>query len=327
MQGGIILLEGADASGKTTLAKVLRRAYNARYLHSTVRRNIWRWHLGALRYATRESLDRLVVLDRLHLSELVYGTVFRGGVGYGNVGLRCIDRVLRRFCCLTVLCVPSDQEAQLARWERGRAGGKREHFDRVLEVMDLYHTLTTNGYQDRDDVVVYDLDRHPEGDLPQVADGLLAQLGDLRESVPASTLDYRNYNRSGRAEVGQLATLFVGEKTSPRWRSGWPRWPWIDSDQVLSGATWFNRALDHLGLREDRMVMVNAIEADDQLPQLLEEREWTSIIALGLQAEARLMNLGMYSKVTTIPHPQHHRRFNYHDGHEGYANLIQEALA
>ncbi len=322
-QHGIILLEGADASGKTTLARLLCREHQARYLHSTVRRDVWRWHLGALRYATRESLDRLVVLDRLHLSELVYGTVFRGRVEYGNVGLRCLDRVLRRFCCLTVLCVPSNEGAQWERWQRGRAAGT-EHFDRVVEVMEVYRGLSTNGFQNRDDVVVYDLDQQPEGELGPVVDALLGQLARLRDTVPADTLDYHRYNLSGRSEIGSPAHLLVGERVSPSWRPGWPRWPWIDTDQHLSSATWLNRAIDHLGLREDHLVMTNALEADDQLPELLQQ-PWGTIIALGLEAEARLVNLGARG-VRTIPHPQHHRRFRYQEGPEGYANLLREAL-
>jgi hypothetical protein len=103
---GIVVLEGADASGKTTLARHLVDRYGARYLHSTRRREVWRWHLGALRWAVRESASRLVVLDRLWLSEQVYGQVFRGGPAY-DLGARCLDRVLLRYGAVTVLCVPS----------------------------------------------------------------------------------------------------------------------------------------------------------------------------------------------------------------------------
>src|ERR1041385_7985183 len=133
---GIVVIEGADASGKTTLASVLVDRYGASYLHSTVRKEIWRWHVGALRLAVRRSRDQLVVLDRLWLSELVYGSVFRGGPAY-DVGARCLDRVLRRFGAVTVLCAPRDLEAQEKRWRDGRAAGKHEHFDRVKEVITL----------------------------------------------------------------------------------------------------------------------------------------------------------------------------------------------
>lgn len=321
---GIILLEGADASGKSTLADLLIKHHQARYLHSTVRRDIWRWHLGALRFATDECDRRLVVLDRLHLSELVYGTVFRGGVAYGNAGLRCLDRVLRRFCCLTVLCVPGDAQGQEDRWRASRDRG-REHFDRVAEVMALYRLLATNGFQDRDDVVVYDLDEHPLDHLGGVVDEVLDRLEALAGTATTQgSLDPRRYNLSGRAEAGQSRILLVGETVSPSWRPGWPRWPWMDSDQNLSSATWLNRALDHLGLREDRLVMTNALEPDDHLPELLDQ-EWTAILALGLEAEDRLLTLGAPG-VRTIHHPQWHRRFHYHDGPEGYARLIQEAL-
>jgi hypothetical protein len=323
MHRGIILLEGADASGKSTIADFLIKHHNARYLHSTVRTDIWRWHLGALRYATRESDTRLVVMDRFHLSELIYGTIFRGGVAYGNAGLRSLDRVLRRFCCLTLLCVPGDAQGQEARWRSSREAGQ-EHFDRVTGVMDLYRSLTTNGFQDRDDVSIYDLDQHPQASLGPVVDGVLDDLARLRGTVPQGNLDHRRYNLSGRAEAGQSCVLLVGERVSPSSPPGWPRWPWVDSDQHLSAATWLNRAIDHLGLREDRLVFTNALEPDDHLPELLTQ-EWSAIVALGLEAEARLVNLGARG-IRTIHHPQWHRRFRHPEGPAGYARLIEEAI-
>ena len=95
---GIVVLEGANAAGKTTLARHLVERYGARYLHSRPTRDPWRRHVAMLRRAVALSERHLVVLDRHWLSEQVYGRVF-GSPAY-DLGARCLDRVLRRYGAL-----------------------------------------------------------------------------------------------------------------------------------------------------------------------------------------------------------------------------------
>lgn len=334
---GIILLEGADSSGKSTLARYLVEKHGARYLHSTVRREIWRFHVGALRRAVRLAHEQLVVLDRHWLSELVYGRVFRGGSAY-DVGARCLDRVLRRHGALTVLCVPADARAQEERWRRERDAGKHEHFDRVREVISLYAELAHGnlaypggGYLDqlvrfqdftaRDDVVVYDLDayRGPRG-IAAFARQALQQLEYLQRHV----VPVRGDNLVGR--VSHRGCLLVGEGPSP-WcdrNPHVPRWPWCDRDDHLSAATWLNRAVHHLALREDRLAFTN-VEGDfSYLPELLWHHEGSRVVALGNVAYRRIRDLGGTAEM--VVHPSHHRRFNHADGPEGYARLLREAM-
>jgi hypothetical protein len=338
MTPGIIVLEGADSSGKTTLAGVLRERYGARYLHSTVRGDIWPWHVGALRLALRHlRAGRLVVLDRHWISELVYGSVFRGGPAY-DVGARCLDRVLRRYGALYVLCSPTDQEAQAARWAADREAGKLEHFDRVREVMALYADLREGNlarpgptyldqliaYQDfahRDDVIVYDLDRHRTATF---ADRVVAR---SRELTGLSLPPYLS-NVSGRIGVNHAGILFVGESISPTWPDALlPRWPWCDDDRRLSSATWLNRALHSLALPEDKLAFTNALDAGGFLEsiELASASPSAKVIALGTRASTRLRAVGR-TPYAVLPHPQWHRRFRHGDGPEGYGELIREAI-
>lgn len=345
---GIVLIEGADAAGKSTLARYLVDRYGAKYLHSTVRRQVWRWHVGALRTAIRESQRRLVVLDRLHISELVYGAVFRGGpeaFGYGplGIGARSIDRVLRRFGAVTVLCAPLDQQRQIQRWETGRANGKMEHFPSVRQVIQLYADLRHgnvahpgDGYldqlirfgdfTDRDDVLVYDLD-HYRGDKgpERFAKVLMGRLATLRRR----TVPYQGNNLVGRGDPDRSGWLFVGEAISPAtksWAPRVPRWAWCDRDDHLGAATWLNRALHHLAVREDRLTFTNARPegAGDYLPQLLATHADSSVIALGLTAHARIRELGCRAHL--VSHPQWHRRFRFGEGPEGYASILREVM-
>ena len=75
---GIIIIEGSDASGKTTLANKLLRKYNGIIFHQTYRfkNKIPIYHMAILRKALKLSKTRLIILDRLHISEYIYGKVF-----------------------------------------------------------------------------------------------------------------------------------------------------------------------------------------------------------------------------------------------------------
>lgn len=168
---GIILLEGADASGKTTLAAVLREKYSARYIHGGLYKDPWLWHCAAIRRALRLAIDNLVVIDRNFISHLVYGHIF-GNQQYAE-GAYHLDALLLWSGCVTVLCVPSDPLRQEVDWRSRREAGKIEHFDRVREVIALYMDLARGNvaqpgegwlfenirygdYADREDVMIYD---------------------------------------------------------------------------------------------------------------------------------------------------------------------------
>ena len=339
---GIVVCEGADASGKTTLARHLVERYDARYLHNGIHREMWTRHAGALRRAVRLAETRLVVVDRLWLSELVYGRVFRGGPAY-DVGARCFDRVLRRYGAVTVLCAPLDQRAQAQRWASGRAAGKHEHFDRVEEVIRLYADLRHgnvahpgDGYLDqlirfqdfaeRDDVMIYDLD-HYSGDrgVARFAQGLVERLSSLGRAV----VPRRGFNLAGRPTSGFPATLFVGEAISPRTPSyATPPWPWCDRDDRQLSATWLNRAIHQLRLREDRLVFTNALPppgSESHLAELLfGPYPKPRVIALGGVAAEKLERLGV--EFAYVCHPAWHKRFHHGEGPAGYAERLREVL-
>lgn len=172
---GIVLLEGADSAGKTTLAKSLRQNYGARYIHGKLFKDPLRSHTAALRLALRwVAKDELVVIDRHWISHLIYGKVFLNQ-RYDKTGAETFDLILRNVGARTVLCIPSDKRRQEHDWEDGRGKGKTEHFNSVREVIELYQYLAfgnpdycpvdtsylsklinTAALVDRHDVMIYD---------------------------------------------------------------------------------------------------------------------------------------------------------------------------
>ncbi len=134
---GIVLVEGADASGKTTLVRHLVERHGARSMHGRVWRDMLRWHQGMMQRAVRlEKAGALVVLDRHWISELVYGPIFRGRASYDDFAAALFDSCVD----VTVLCVPSDARRHLERFEEMRRT-RPEAFDRVEAVAIRYRDL------------------------------------------------------------------------------------------------------------------------------------------------------------------------------------------
>lgn len=109
---GIIVLDGPDGTGKTTLATHLRDAHGARMFHLGSKHaknaflNNWAMLENLLHHHEK---GRLVVLDRMWLSEHVYGSVFRPDDNRDDLG-RLMHRVLLTHGALHVVCTGDTDE-------------------------------------------------------------------------------------------------------------------------------------------------------------------------------------------------------------------------
>lgn len=129
----IIILEGPDCSGKTTLAdKLIKKYKNAVYIHNAVSDDILSLHTRAWLNAFNLSENFVVIIDRLHLSEEIYGNLFRHRISYDTdtfdkkiSGIKNVYKVL----CLT------DKETTL-KLHAERKGS--EMFDNISKVWDAY---------------------------------------------------------------------------------------------------------------------------------------------------------------------------------------------
>ncbi|QDB73216.1 thymidylate kinase [Vibrio phage VAP7] len=79
---GIILLEGPDAAGKTTLAEAFKKVVpNTEIIHLTwspkLETVMSDYNIGLLAHAEELAKDRLVILDRQCISTYVYQSTFR----------------------------------------------------------------------------------------------------------------------------------------------------------------------------------------------------------------------------------------------------------
>lgn len=145
MKFPIIILEGCDCSGKTTLANAIMTAYpNHVYIHNAVADDIGALHRNALYNAIELSNTHCVIIDRLYLSEYVYGNIFRNDPSY------CIDDmvdIIKNCDNIKHILCHIDKDSVI---EMHRKRKNIEMFDDVSQVWEMYNTLIN-----RTDLMVY----------------------------------------------------------------------------------------------------------------------------------------------------------------------------
>jgi len=137
LKNKIILLDGPDFSGKSTLANsLMQRFRNHVYIHCAVTPDIFALHTNAIEEAIKLSKDFTVIIDRLHYSELIYGPIFRNRVSYDvesfdrNYSTDNFQNIRK------ILCLPPKEVVLEGFKKRAAAGG--EMFDTVEKVYDEY---------------------------------------------------------------------------------------------------------------------------------------------------------------------------------------------
>lgn len=322
---GIIVIEGPDGSGKTTLARRLERDYGAVYFHQSWSKewDIFQYFTERLMEAAKLSQTRLVVLDRLWVSELVYGMVYRGGSKWPLIG-RFVDRVILKHAGINLFCL-ANPETAAARHEKMKTERPEMFSDGAEKVAAAYVNVSIGDSSpvavdvgcgpmlSRPDVVTYSIEgegRDPGAFLA----GLVDKLGRWRaqQYQPALT-DRQNV-------LGHLAmadTLFVGDRTNPKVEGlNWPFYEYGNCSLHLA------KALALAGWPEVRGMWTNASDPDSHLEGLLKAKEWRAVVALGTNAADRLDELG--AKCWIVDHPQYSRRFGADA--ESYSRQLRPAL-
>jgi len=133
----MFIIEGPDATGKTTLAHKL----GGQYFHCSYDPS---WNIEAYHRLIAHTAGKLeqtanvpVVIDRLCLSEAVYGERFRDGPSYDTAAL--MQEIIAAYKPTLILCTADPNE-------RYNAIKRAEMFDTVEGLADLYakHVGTGN---------------------------------------------------------------------------------------------------------------------------------------------------------------------------------------
>jgi hypothetical protein len=322
---GLIVLDGPDAAGKSTLAAKFKELHEARVIHLTYRfkDRMFTYQTAALRLALRLAETQLVVIDRHWPSECVYGSVFRDGSAWGQAG-RFYDRVLLKHAAIHVLCLPESVDAAV---EAHRANLDPDHpyddanFRKVVQrymhfgygysstadmvgaprVPDYAHDFATCGgvFKERADWVPYRICQEGQ-DMPSFMLSVLDRLHFRRSAQFPAALALANANWGGYAQTAKW--VIIGDKASSKALAPWPFYDYS------GGSLYLTEQLALIGVMEHDLVWFNCDEDLTVFNQAKPSILKLPVLAMGGVAAAFAWAQG-FSKVVDCNHPDYAVRF------------------
>jgi hypothetical protein len=333
----LILLEGPDGGGKTTLCNALRDQWLgiARPLDAVpLLHGVTTLHFGVPDPPDRDPFEEyaltldaeplrsqcldtnhLVILDRFHIGDVVYGPIYRKKSRLSPAGVLHLEMQLQSLNALRVMCLPPLSVIQQRIVERG---------DWYIDPLHL--PLIYDGY--RQHATQYEYYKPVWDDDPATIAQTILTLMVLEHTMAKNSL-LSQAQRLSDATAGTWtgtvmpSLVLVGDQhgngSRARHEFRRPFTPW----QPGASAEYLLAALLKTGLHRD-VGMVNAHHSGVNLRAVRAsthpDAAW---LALGANASRTLDNLSIAH--TRIPHPQWQNRFA-HAAQDAYAAAIRDAM-
>lgn len=284
--GKVIILEGPDGSGKTTLAKQLSANYAYEYVHfgPPTSDNVLETYATALYDALNGEDD--VVFDRLHVGERIYGKIVRDNDKLTRHGEVLMNRLMKATDTLLVFCLP-EYEVSYANWKR------RHRTELVKDHVD--YGLVYAGYNDRAFSPMYAWAARYDY-MKMGLDEACSVLHHLKR--PLATLP------EGVIGDPRARYLFIGDVANQRYLD-------LPFFALNNCSGYLNDCLEDAGFTEDNVAFTNARYLDKtprNLRAIWDAMGKPKVCALGSQAWQRcLVN---HVPCTTVPHPAFWKRFH-----------------
>lgn len=312
----LITIEGPDCGGKSTLTQQLITAAGYRgWLGHRVHKGPPAPDADPFReYESVLDADPLVelidskldvvVMDRWHVGEAIYGPLWRGKSRLSVAGLAHVEAALDALGAIRVMCLPSYPELQRRFLSRGDDLTKLEElpyihaaYERHAELFD-YTVLT--GAEDR-----------------QRAVGTLLDIARNRHRR-TQWVDLHGQ----RTYLGNLwpTALLVGDERNARPRPDLTR-PFTPVN-AAGCSQWLWDAVIEAGLHLE-VGLINAHEPNVSLRELWRALDEPRVVALGNRADNTLTLAGLDH--VTVRHPQFARRFQHQD-FAGYVTSLKGAI-
>jgi hypothetical protein len=293
----IIVLEGPDGAGKTTLAQRLVTEYVAarwsvRLLRKgPIKQDVFTEYLRPLDDLIGKPSNTVWILDRWHVGELIYGPLLRGRSQLTLRQAAYIEMVMQSFGC-AFLHVSQPTSVLQERWDLRPDGLiKREWLVEVNAKYDTY-VWTHHHWNSLSDSVEFGdhtLFQHPSP-LPG------RYIGPTKPRV-----------------------LLLGDKRN----IGTYTWPFVPA-RATSGY-WLMGALLAADVDYMNVGLINASElSPDDLSTLWNTLEGPPVVTLGRYAQRAWRDTGE-RPANHLDHPQYMRRFHYQK-FEDYGRTIKEVM-
>lgn len=142
----LFVIDSADGSGKTKLSQFLIEKYRFNYWHHGIYSDVEKAHNDCIK-SIKNDIDNYKsnwICDRLHLSELVYGTIFRNGPAYNIINFNNKLKETFKDNYHLIICLPSKESVIKKHSER--LSNNDEAFNTVNEVYDFYKKLSMEQF-------------------------------------------------------------------------------------------------------------------------------------------------------------------------------------
>jgi thymidylate kinase len=303
---GIIILDGPDASGKTTLQNHLVNFYGAIPLHLTYNQDVaprmFDYQTENMLKAIELSKDHLVIVDRHWISEKIYAKVFRGGSPWPLMG-NMMDRVWRKHAAIYVICLPLNYDVGINRHRENLDPAHPYVDDKFKELLREYFEFASD-FTLRKDTVSYSIDAHG-ADLNGFCNRLIDKLAVWKYSQYPKALDPSDYSILGHAYDAKY--VIMGEQVNKTNEFVWPFYEYRSSSLFLA------ECLAEIKAPETQIMWTNTRDADGtfnkHLNYLLVEKRLLPIV-LGDRAARDVRGWWGIKDAINLPHPQWVKRFN-----------------
>jgi hypothetical protein len=297
----LIIIEGPDKSGKTTLAKKIEEQFHYKYAHFSSPGDD-----PASEYASFfSSISSPTVCDRSYFGERVYGPLLRGASKISDLQYAVIERICRLKGAVFIYASTPLKIIQ-ARLHDNLANEKIT-LENNIGAWVRFKTLTPSC--NLRPFLTYDATK-------QISlDDLLRYLGQLLPSLRSHAILAREYC-TGIGTIYGRKIVFVGEKLNKK-----KTWLGLPFDNGLASSYLYKR-FKEAEVPEHMVYLCNAADLTKNEINFLSLAK-TTWISLGAYANKKLLNLGV--KHWSIPHPQYWHRFHAHEP-EAYVEFLKAAM-
>lgn len=307
---GIIILDGPDATGKTTLQEFFVSEYNAIPIHLTWTKELaprmFDYQTEKMLEAIELSSTNLVIVDRHWISEKIYGNVLRGGSPWPLMG-KMMDRIWRKHAALYVITLPVQSklgfEMAVSR-HRDNIDDKHPYGDAQFMQLLIQYSEFYNANFTRHDMIPYMIEF--EGcNLKSFCERALSRLSYLQDAQYKPALLPANQNICGHLSKANF--LFIGERVNRK--DNIFAWPFYE---YRNTSLFFAEVLNEIFIDETRFMWTNAYDEFNNYNVMINDlliKHGLTPIVLGNEALDALHKHG-FKHLTSIMHPSYAKRFN-----------------